>query len=202
MTPTIQETLKGIDSALGLAIVDKQAANGFDVSGRGFWNSFAVIWMVAPTWAWIIVRQPAQIAAYAAERGEPFTMPDPFWFLVIESLFYIIAWVLFPMVMMPVCRRMGTASNYIKFIVARNWAGLVMWLALTCPIALLFAMGAIDFNTQQSLALFSFMLQNLYLWYIAKVTLGIGTGMAILIVILDVFLFIFTVVLKTAIYLS
>lgn len=192
---TLREVLNGIDAALGLALLQPEARRDFDASARGFWLSFSAIWIVAPTWLWIIVQQPGRMLEIAEQHRFVYVPPPMGAYLAVEAVFYVIAWTALPLLMQPLSQRMKVAHNYARFVVARNWGAVLMWFALTCPTALLFGIGVIDYPSIWSVSLIVVAIKNAYLWYIAKVVLDVNGWMAGLVVAVDVILFI---VMETA----
>lgn len=197
---TLREALNGIDAALGLALLHPEAKRDFDASARGFWLSFSAIWIVAPTWLWIIVQQPGRMLEIAEQQGFVYVPPPMAAYLVVETLFYLVAWVALPLLMLPISKQMNASHNYMRFIVARNWGGVLMWFGLTCPIALLFGIGVIDYPSIWPISLIAVVMKNVYLWYIAKVILDVSGWMAGLVIALEMMLFFLMETLSKMIY--
>jgi len=197
---TTREAIEGFDAACRLALLDARARDAFDNSERGFWNSFSAIWIVAPFWFWILLKQPEQRSQIAIELGQDYQPPDMGAFIVVESFYYLLGWIAFPVVMLIACRYLGVGNNYVRFIVARNWSNVVIWIVLVLPLSLLFSIGAFDYSAFQSLALLALVAQILYLWFVALATLEAGGGAAALVVGLDILLVISLTVLRDLVY--
>jgi len=98
--------------AYRLARADKSGLNYFDASIDGFWRSFFAAVVIAPLFAlFLIVR-------YSFGEFDA----SPFRYLMVESISYVIAWVAFPLLMFYIAQAIGREEQYIRYIVAYNWA--------------------------------------------------------------------------------
>ncbi len=103
--------------------------------------------------------------------------------LVAETLGYVVAWVGFALLSLPVLQGWGKAALWPRFITAFNWTNLVQYLvllALTLPVALGLPAGVAQFLTLAGL-LYAVWLE----WFVARVALEIPGGRAAALVALD-----------------
>ncbi len=100
----------------------------FDLSADGFWRSFLAVPVVMPLFLGFVAVQAG---------GNP-----PSWagYFFVEVLGYILAWFTFLGLMVPFARFFGLGPGYVPFVVAYNWAQ-VLILMLLLPPTLLRAAG-------------------------------------------------------------
>ena len=98
--PTSQEIVNSAFGAYRLALLDTTALRWFTISIPAFWRSFIAALLVGPPFALIV-----------ALRFDPELMVrDTYW--LSESISYILGWVVFPIVMVPVCWAMSLGNHY------------------------------------------------------------------------------------------
>lgn len=100
----------------------------FDLSADGFWRSFLAVPVVMPLFLGFIAVQagpgPASWAGY----------------VFVEVVGYLLAWATFLALMVPFARFFGLGPGYVPFVVAYNWAQVLILMALL-PATLLRAAG-------------------------------------------------------------
>jgi hypothetical protein len=147
----------------------------FEKSYPGFVRSFFPALVLAPL-------QASHVAAlYLAADPTPGLLVT----IVIETLAYVLGWVLFPFIMLYVSRSLGKQGSYFAYIVPYNWFQLlvgliVLPLTLLVDLRVLGAEGAAFFN----FALLAFFM--LYGAFLARTALQISTLTAVGIVLMDI----------------
>lgn len=99
----------------------------FDLSADGFWRSFLAMPVAAPLFLGFVA---AQAGGGPLDAGT----------LVVQLLSYLVVWCLFLGLMVPFARFFGLGPGYVPFVVAYNWAQVLM-LMLFLPLTLLRAAG-------------------------------------------------------------
>ena len=172
--PSLNELARALYGAYRLARFDANGMQFFDASLSGFWKSFFAAVLVAPLYFFLLL-QRFQIGG----GGESMAR-----FLAIEAIAYVIAWVLFPLVMVTVSRTLDCQERYLGYIVAYNWAS-VLQNALYLPLAILIQAGAIapDAGAFAVMVLLTAIL--MYTWFVTRTALAIAGPTAAGIVFLD-----------------
>ncbi len=101
-----------------------------------------------------------------------------------EMLALLIGWIGFLVLMHPLCRRMGLAERWPRFVIAWNWCSLLQAL-MAVVAALTGLLGAPDWIVQTAglvTAGWSMWLG----WFVTRLTLGVTARIAAVIVMLDV----------------
>ncbi len=147
----------------------------FDTSTRGFWQSFSAAWIVAPFFLLLHL-----IRFQMGGVQEPFLR-----YFSIEIIFYVIGWVLFPLVMYYLLQALEKEDRFFHFVVAYNWAQAIQNLVYL-PVAILFVLDIFTGPIAQFINLGLLGLVFLYTWFVTKTSVDISGGIAAAIVGLDV----------------
>jgi hypothetical protein len=181
---TLREVAAGMVGAYRLARFDANGAYFFDGSKRSFWNSFWVALIVAPFFTLMI----------AIDFVEETESIDLLRFTLVQAIGYVIGWVLFPLVMVPLSRFIGKDSRYTRFITAYNWCA-VLQSGIYMPLAVLAAgtagasTEAVSPGTFLSFVAMGYVL--VYSWFVARAALEATAVEAVFIVMVDFTLGIF-----------
>jgi hypothetical protein len=173
--PTGQEILNSVFGAYRLALLDTTAQRWFTISIPAFWRSFVVALLVAPPFALIV-----------ALRFDPELMASESYWLS-ESISYVLGWVVFPAVMVPVCWALSLGNSYFTYIIAYNWSAVIQ-VAVILPVVILdsFSLLPTPLNTFLGLIVTGALLT--YQWFIARTALGAAPMLALTIVVIDLLL--------------
>ncbi len=188
MTLTVKYVLKSLDGAWGIAARDADALKNFDLSARGFWNSFAAAALAAPFWLWFSLSQQAYLADLAAASSREYIQPPLGIFLIAEGFAYIFGWILFPLMIIPITKILQVKQKYATYIIVHNWSMVLVYFLLAMPPVALFNLGLISIETKGFLDLTTLFLELAYMWVIARTVLEISIASALAIVVLDVLL--------------
>ncbi len=172
-----REAAFALYGAYRLARFDARGMTYFETSIEGFWRSFYAAVIVAPFYAVLLLMRHA--AGGAAVDGVRFAS--------VEAIAYVIAWVAFPLAMVPLARVLDREERYLGYIVAYNWAS-VLQNAVYLPLVMLGVAGTISAETAQALVLIAIFLILVYTWFITKVALTVGARTAAALVALSLVL--------------
>ena len=166
--------------AYRLARFDAGGMRYFDVSIDGFWRSFFAAVLIAPFY---LVYQGLRFLAETPGA-------DGFRYTCVEAITYVIAWVLFPLVMVSLAKFLDREQRYLGYIVAYNWAA-VLQNALIMPLGMVAMIGGPEVGAADFFGLVAFVAVIAYTWFITRTALDIDGGTAASIVLLDLVLGIF-----------
>jgi len=177
---TAREVVLSLFGAYRLARFDAGGADYFDKSLDGFWRSFFAAAIVAPMYLLLIYTRFAtgMVDAHAGR------------YLSVEATAYVMAWVAFPLAILPVARMLDREGRYLGFIVAYNWAS-VLQNAVYLPLVILGLLGALPPELASGLNLIVLSLIMLYTWFVTRTMLDVDTFPAAGVVIVDLVLSVF-----------
>ena len=173
--PSAQEISASIYGAWRLALIDRSGMNWFNHSIEGFWRSFFVAFLIAPLFALAVA---FQLMGSTVE----FDIGDA---VASKLTSYVLEWVLFPFIVLLVCRLMALTDYYVSYIIAFNWSHIIPAI-LVLPIVLPAALGMFPRGFAET-ALFGVTFAVFaYRWFIARVALGADGLTAAALVVLEV----------------
>jgi hypothetical protein len=174
--PSPQETSFALYGVWRLARLDANGLSYLDDSEDAFWKSFFAAVICLPLYAVLVVLQLDQIEVVAG----------PVRIAAVEAINYVISWVAFPLVAWHLSQMLNRQENYIRYIVAFNWAKVIQFL-IFLPIAMAGAAGLFgDLRGLVSLGVTLLIL--VYIWFITKHALAIDGGPAAGLVVVDLFI--------------
>lgn len=171
---TSRELAAALYGAWRLARFDPRGQDHFDASVAGFWCSFQAAVIVVPAYVFLIL----------INLDQPVITAGPLRMVLVESLAYVISWTAFPLAMVTVAQRLGRDDNYIRFIVAHNWAN-VLQVAVFLPAAFI---SQVVGPSAQFLTIAAMVAIFIYQWYVARTVLAITPFQAVGIVLVNLFL--------------
>lgn len=169
-----QKTANAVLGALKLARFDVSGLKLMDASRDGFFNSFWAAAIIAPFFILFL--------SFKWQTG--FVETNIIRFGVIETAVYVISWVLFPLIMIDVCKRFGWQTNYFAYGTARNWTVLIQN-SLYLPIAMADVAGLLEVSASAPILQIVFIYMLIYSWFVARGALGISGLAASGVVALD-----------------
>ena len=108
------EIARGVQGALAFLWRDPAAPTYFDNTTEACLRSFRVMVLVAPL----------QVILLLVRYSDVTTVADEMEVFVVETLSYIVEWLLFPVVFHEIARRQGWLDRYARYIGALNWINL------------------------------------------------------------------------------
>ncbi len=173
----IQETTTSLYGALRLAFGDPNGLIFFNVSHLGFWRSFTAAIIVAPIFIIFL-----NVRYLMGENDVNIVR-----FILVHAIAYVIGWVAFPLLVSYVVALLNKSQNFIRFIIAINWAS-VPQNFIYLPFAILVEARLIQGDSSFAIGLLLLVLVFCYTWFITKSALEISSLIAAGIVILDLIL--------------
>ena len=173
---TAPEVAKALYGAWRLARFDPGGLDQFGDTAEACWRSFYAMLIAAPFYVILV----------ALRLSELETTNGPIHIFLVEVIAYVIGWFAYPFIMLYVADFLDRRERYYRYIVAYNWATVLL-------IALLTLVSVVVESLKLSLpsaAFLSFVIMLLilaYWWFIARVGLDIK-GWAVAIAGLDFFL--------------
>ena len=161
-----------------LARGDRRGLGFFDTSIDGVWRSFRAALICYPFY---LVMLAFRIDAALWQSAGVVTI------VAVETIAYVISWVGFPLLILPLTRFLDREERFLAFIVVYNWCQLPQT-ALFFVIAADGALGLLPPAAAQSLELAAAVAVLIYDWYIARVTLAISGLAALPIILIDLLL--------------
>lgn len=175
--PTLGETIRALYGAYRLARFDAGGMQYFDASLDGFWKSFFAAVIIAPLYFLLLMLR-------FQAGGSDAALPR---FFSAEAIAYVIAWVLFPLLMLSIAKVLDREKNYLGYIIAYNWAN-VLQNGIYLPVAILAQTGVIPPDAGSALGLMLLLAILVYSWFIARTALDIPGPAAAALVALDLIL--------------
>jgi len=172
------EARLALTGALRLARGDPRGLACFDPSEDGFWHSFRAAVICYPLYLILL--------AFPIELGQVPEV-DAFRVLAVETIHYVISWVAFPLLMLPLVDWLRRGDRYFGFMVAYNWCQLPQ-MALFAAVALVGGAGLLSPMGVLIADLIVGIAALVYEWYISRVALAVSRPKAVLVIVVDVVL--------------
>ena len=171
---SLHEMLSGLYGAWRLVRLDPGGMRYFNDTVDGFWHSFYAAALVAPL-----------VIAMLAVQYSNAALVVPAWRIVsIESVKYVMLWVAFPMVMVGLARALKRTEAYIPYIVAYNWA--TVWQNVVfVPVLIVLETGIVTGGPADVIRYGAMTAVLAYIWVVTRVALGVGGGVAAMLVAVD-----------------
>ncbi|HVC55995.1 MAG TPA: hypothetical protein VND95_08570 [Stellaceae bacterium] len=173
--PAWTEVQLAIAGTLRLARGDRSGLAAFDTSIDGFWRSFRAGIICYPFYLLLLafrVAAPQWAASGVAT------------ILVVETIAYVISWVAFPLMILPLARWLDREERFLAFMVAYNWSQIPQT-ALFVVVGLDRVTGFLPPTAGQFAEVFAAIAVLVYEWYIARVALAVGGAPAGFVVVVD-----------------
>jgi len=169
-----RDIISALYGTLRLGLMDSRGMQFLDLSEQGFWRSFYAAALIAPFYGLLLVLRH--------QHGlESAPLPRLF---SVEVITYVMAWVVFPLIMEPLLKLIDRDNKYVALIVAYNWSSIWQNL-LYLPVSILGVAGIMDPETANGLGLILFGIIMTYSWVVIKTVLEVPALTATAIVVLD-----------------
>lgn len=172
-----EATFASLVGAWRLARRDPGGMACFDISVDGFWRSFFALVVMAPLF----------LAFALLEYRLRFAPPDLGFYLLVETLAYLLDGISFPLVMAFLSQLLGLEHGYVPFVIAYNWSSVLIMALLFVPFALT-SLGILPGEVGALLTLLATIAAVYYRWYVTRVALGAPTLTAVGLVLVNVLL--------------
>lgn len=171
---TVRDIAYGLFGAWRLAKLDPSGIRYFGDSMVDFWRSFFAAVLAAPAFAILIM---LRLSDMPIQSG-------PWRIFLVEAIAYVIGWVLFPLVMVRIVQMIDKERNFVRYIVAYNWA-VVLQITLSFIVAGIVTLDLMPSTLTQVLSALTDIAILIYQWFIARIALEIGGVGAAFIVVID-----------------
>jgi hypothetical protein len=188
--PAWAEAQLALTGALRLARGDRAGMAYLNISIGGFWRSFHAAVLCYPLYL-ILIAFPA--------AGAHAVRPDNFDGLVVETIHYVVSWVAFPLLILPLTDWLGRSNRFVAFMVAYNWCQVPVTVLFTA-VALAGGSGLLPVEAAALADLAAAVAALVYEWYIARVALGVTGLRALLVVAVDIVLATLLTQISTSLY--
>jgi hypothetical protein len=172
------EVWVALTGALQLARGDRRGLLCFDASEEGFWRSFRAAALCYPLYLILL--------AFPIELGDT-PQPDPWRVLAVETIHYVISWVAFPLMMLPLVDWLQRGDRFFGFMVAYNWCQ-VPQTAVFAAVALAGGVGLLSADGMLIADLIAGLAALVYEWYVSYVALAVSRPKAVIVIIADIVL--------------
>lgn len=166
-----------IYGVLRFAMFDRAAVQYFDNSEAAFWKSFCAAVIAAPGYLLLIL---IGLTEHPVEAGEVRI-------LAVETISYVIGWVLFPLVMVSFTEAANCSRHYFRFISAWNWSA-VLQVYFFLAVTAFAASGSVGDGSAGIISVAATLATLVYQGFIAQETLKTKRAVTALIVAIDVVL--------------
>ena len=165
------EITRGVQGALGFLRRDPAALLSFDNTMEACLRSFRLMAVTAPFYAVYSLIRYANLTV-TIDTGE---------LIAIETMSYVINWLLYPVIFYEVARRRGWLERYPRYIAALNWTNLPgIVIAIAAIVIKMMVPNAIG-------GILEIALQALFFyWFLVITRLTLGTDWAMAVVLLAV----------------
>lgn len=181
----VKEIRAAIEGAWRLFLFDASALERFNDSTSAFLRSFLAAVIAAPAYALIfLIRSRMPIDPHTS-GGKP--VPAFADQMRLELLTYPLGWLLFPIAMVGLSALLNVAPRYRRYVTVYNWGGMIIALISLIPYVL-FALRILGPQFATSV---DYLLQIAflgYLWFLARIGLGVPGFTALGLVAIDVLL--------------
>ena len=149
-----------------------------DTSLEGFWRSFAAVILLAPfALLSLLSQRPLQ-----SETGT--AAPLTGGMLAFDGIALLVDWFAFPLIFALLAPPFGLGSRYVPFIVARNWASVIIG-AMVAVVHALDLLGVLPSALMPYVLLVAIVVALRFSYVIARTALAVSMALALPIVVLD-----------------
>ena len=180
MNAALAEAWLALAGTLRLARGDPGGIACFGTSIGGFWRSFRAALLCYPFYL-ILLSFPIQLG------DGPIVEIDAGGFYAVETIHFVISWVAFPLIVLPIADFFGRGDRFLVFMTAYNWCQ-VPQTVMFAAIALLGGAEILSAHAMLSVDLVLGIAALVYEWYVARVALAVTGSRATLVVIADIIL--------------
>jgi hypothetical protein len=177
-TAAVAEAWLALTGTLRLARGDPGGLACFNTTEDGFWNSFWAAVLCYPLYLILL--------AFPIELG-PTPELEAWHMIAIETIHYVISWVAFPLLMVPLVDWLQRSDRFFGFMTAYNWCQVPQTLVFAA-VALAGAVGLLSAEGMLIADLIAGLAALVYEWYVSRVALAVSRPKAALVILADVVL--------------
>jgi len=183
MIVTADEVNRSLRGTLDLLHSRAEGLKSFDMSERGFWRSFAAIWLTLPAYVVSLAFERLRLGLLEPDRS----LLGNIWIDLVVALGHVAGFVALPLAMIWITRSLNLTKAYVPFVIVTNWITVMGLLVLSLPAMLLL----LDWATPPLASVFSLAFAVIIVrmqWFATKATLGVSGLAAFGIVLLGIVL--------------
>ena len=170
------EAVRSIYGVWRLAHLDRKGMAFIDGTPGGAIRSFWAAVLVLP--AFVVL----ELLQYGSSLGQ---LPLLRW-LILEALFYVIAWTAFPVILHLAAQSLNRSHRYCAALSAYNWSSVIQ-VGVFLPVAIGSALGLWPEGLAIMLSMVVFVLLLIYLGFVLSVALEVSRGTAAALVGVELF---------------
>ena len=182
MIVTADEVNRSFRGTLDLLNSRTEGLKFFDMSERGFWRSFAAIWLTLP--AYVVSLAFERLRLGLAPDGN---LLDHAGLDLLVAAGHVASFIALPLAMVVIARRLNLTGAYVPFVIVTNWINVGGLLVLSVPATLLLLGWATPALASAFTLAFAVVILRLQ-WFATKVTLGVSGSLAAAVVGLGILL--------------
>ena len=179
MIVTADDVVRSLRGTVALLNRRPDGLKSFDMTEKGFWHSFGAIWLALPAFVVVLAFERHRLGLLGP--GAAVLDASPVTLAVAAG--YIATFLVLPLGMIGIARRLGLGPRYVPFVIVTNWALAVGLTILSVPAALLLLGWATPSLAILYALAFGTIVVRL-LWFATKAALGVSGGLAAVIVTL------------------
>lgn len=150
-----------------------------DLSVEGFWRSFGAVVLLVPFTVLGMLSQERLVVSLGESAGPTASTP-----LLAAAVALTADWIAFPLVFAALAKPFGLASRYVPYIVARNWAAVIIS-GLVAILHALHLVGVFPAGLMPFALLAALAVALRFSYVVARIALGAPMGVALPFVLLD-----------------
>jgi hypothetical protein len=155
-----------------------EGLNRLDTSMEGFWRSFAVVILIAPFAFLALLSQEPSLS----ESGIPLPLTRSA--VALYGVALLVDWFTFPLVFAFLAKPLGLGSRYVPFIVARNWAAVIIG-PMVAVVHALHLLGVLPSVAMPFAVIIATAVALRFAYVIARTALVVSMAIALPIVVVD-----------------
>jgi len=183
MIVTAEEVNRSFRGTLDLLNSRAEGLKAFDMSERGFWHSFAALWLTLPAYIVSLAFERLRLGLLQPDRS----LLDNVWLDLVVALGHVAGFLALPVAMIWIARWLRLEKAYVPFVIVTNWISVIGMMVLSVP-AMLMLLGWAPPGLASLFSLaFAIIIVRLQ-WFATKSTLGLSSLPALGIVVLGIVL--------------
>ncbi len=151
-----------------------------DLTIDGFWRSFGAVVLILPV---ALIAMASERVVLPAAGGDAVALTGGY--VVLRLIAVIIDWLAFPAILALFARPMGIATRFVPYIVARNWAAVLVSFMFAVP-HLFHALGLLPTGMLSFALLILFGIAVWFSYVVVRTALQVPPVLAIPIVVLEI----------------
>jgi hypothetical protein len=183
MIVTADEVNRSFRGTLDLLNSRAEGLKAFDMSERGFWRSFAALWLTLPAYVVSLAFERLRLGLLQPDRS----LLDNFWVDLVVAFGHVAGFLALPVAMIWIARWFRLEKAYVPFVIVTNWISVIGMLVLSMP-AMLMLLGWAPPGLASLFSLAFAVIIVRVQWFATKSTLSLANLPALGVVVLGIVL--------------